>query len=81
MIHSLNQAEDEYMINDLNLQLNKFISVPRDMGSFNPGAFMSGIVKGVLEAAEFPARYVFDVFFLHVMQCCTLDWIHMSFTC
>ncbi|GMH35375.1 hypothetical protein BSKO_03243 [Bryopsis sp. KO-2023] len=55
-LEQANAAEDEYMISDLNLQLNKYISVPRDMGSFNPGGFMSGVVKGVLEAAEFPAR-------------------------
>lgn len=55
-LEQANAADDEYMISDVNLVLNKYISVPRDMGSFNPGAFMSGIVKGILDAAEFPAR-------------------------
>lgn len=34
----------------------QFISVPREMGSFTPAAIMAGIVKGVLDAAGFPAR-------------------------
>ena len=53
---SVAQADDEYMISDVNLALTKYISVPRDMGSFNPGALAAGIVKGILDAADFPAR-------------------------
>ena len=50
------QAEDEYMISDYDLFVNKFISVPKDMGQLNCAAFVAGIVKGALEGAGFPAR-------------------------
>mmetsp|Transcript_1404 Transcript_1404/g.3362 ORF Transcript_1404/g.3362 Transcript_1404/m.3362 type:complete len:195 (+) Transcript_1404:22-606(+) len=48
--------ENEYMINDQRLLLNRFISVPRDMGSLNCGAFAAGIVEGILRSADFPAE-------------------------
>mmetsp|Transcript_36320 Transcript_36320/g.61209 ORF Transcript_36320/g.61209 Transcript_36320/m.61209 type:complete len:201 (-) Transcript_36320:200-802(-) len=48
--------EDEYMISDRELLVNRFISVPKDFGELNCGAFVSGIVKGVLESAGFPAQ-------------------------
>ena len=51
------QAEDEYMISDTEVFVNKYISVPRDMGQLNCAAFIAGIVKGVLDGAGFPARY------------------------
>ncbi|CAK0762156.1 hypothetical protein CVIRNUC_002928 [Coccomyxa viridis] len=51
-----NTAEDEYMISDYDLFVNKFISVPKDMGQLNCAAFVAGIVKGALEGAGFPAR-------------------------
>ena len=35
--------------------LRSFVSVPRDLGSLNCGAFCAGVVRGVLEAAGFPA--------------------------
>lgn len=54
--HACLQAEDEYMISDSNLFVNKFISVPKDMGGLNCAAFVAGIVKGVLDGAGFPAR-------------------------
>lgn len=44
------------MINDGDMQLSKFISVPKDMGGFHPSAFVAGIVKGILDASNFPAR-------------------------
>ncbi len=50
------QAEDEYMISDYDLFVNKFISVPKDMGALNCAAFVAGIVKGVLDGAGFRAR-------------------------
>lgn len=50
------EHDDEYMISERELLVNKYISVPKDMGSFNPGAFVAGIVKGVLDGAGFPAR-------------------------
>eukprot|EP00243_Klebsormidium_subtile_P003051 TRINITY_DN16191_c0_g1_i1.p1 TRINITY_DN16191_c0_g1~~TRINITY_DN16191_c0_g1_i1.p1 ORF type:complete len:196 (+),score=26.48 TRINITY_DN16191_c0_g1_i1:248-835(+) len=48
--------EDEYMISEKELLVNRFISVPKDMGQFNCGAYVAGIVKGVLDSAGFPAR-------------------------
>ena len=38
-------ADDEYMISDANLLVNKYVSVPRDMGHLNCGAYVAGIVK------------------------------------
>ncbi|KAI3776626.1 hypothetical protein L1987_46412 [Smallanthus sonchifolius] len=49
------EHEDEYMISEKELLVNRFISVPKDMGSFNCGAFVAGIVRGVLDNAGFPA--------------------------
>ncbi|KAF9662770.1 hypothetical protein SADUNF_Sadunf18G0088800 [Salix dunnii] len=62
------EHEDEYMIsekellvnrsNDLGAELSlccRFISIPKDMGTFNCGAFVAGIVRGVLDGAGFPA--------------------------
>lgn len=50
------QADDEYMISDHDLLVNRYISVPRDMGHLNCGSFAAGIVEGVLKSAGFPAR-------------------------
>lgn len=47
--------ENEYMLNDKALVVNRFVSVPRDYGSVNCGAYVAGIVEGVLRSAEFPA--------------------------
>ena len=44
------------MISDFDLFVNKYISVPKDMGALNCAAFVAGIVKGVLDGAGFPAR-------------------------
>ncbi|WMV23747.1 hypothetical protein MTR67_017132 [Solanum verrucosum] len=49
------EHEDEYMISEKELLVNRFISIPKDMGAFNCGAFVAGIVRGVLENAGFPA--------------------------
>ncbi|KAK1293631.1 hypothetical protein QJS10_CPB17g00224 [Acorus calamus] len=49
------ENEDEYMISEKELLVNRFISVPKDMGTFNCGAFVAGIVRGVLDCAGFPA--------------------------
>ena len=46
-------AEDEYMISDANLLVNKYVSVPRDMGHLNCGAYVAGIVK--VRSAPVPA--------------------------
>ncbi|XP_048134264.1 trafficking protein particle complex subunit 5-like isoform X1 [Rhodamnia argentea] len=49
------ENEDEYMISEKELLVNRFISIPKDMGTFNCGAFVAGIVRGVLDSAGFPA--------------------------
>mmetsp|Transcript_6631 Transcript_6631/g.19116 ORF Transcript_6631/g.19116 Transcript_6631/m.19116 type:complete len:197 (+) Transcript_6631:324-914(+) len=51
-----NTAEDEYMISDVDLWVNKYVSVPKDMGGLTCAAFIAGIVKGCLDNAGFPAR-------------------------
>ncbi|KAJ6296179.1 hypothetical protein OIU78_024085 [Salix suchowensis] len=43
------------MISEKELLVNRFISIPKDMGTFNCGAFVAGIVRGVLDGAGFPA--------------------------
>jgi len=48
--------DDEYIIGDRDLLVNRFVSVPRDLGSLNCGAFCAGVVRGVLEAAGFPCH-------------------------
>eukprot|EP00931_Biecheleriopsis_adriatica_P088163 TRINITY_DN62537_c0_g1_i1.p1 TRINITY_DN62537_c0_g1~~TRINITY_DN62537_c0_g1_i1.p1 ORF type:complete len:205 (+),score=45.47 TRINITY_DN62537_c0_g1_i1:50-616(+) len=48
--------ENEYMLNDKALLVNRFISVPRDLGDVNCGAFVAGVVEGMLRSAEFPAK-------------------------
>eukprot|EP00450_Noctiluca_scintillans_P020313 CAMPEP_0194520736 /NCGR_PEP_ID=MMETSP0253-20130528/54839_1 /TAXON_ID=2966 /ORGANISM="Noctiluca scintillans" /LENGTH=165 /DNA_ID=CAMNT_0039365011 /DNA_START=44 /DNA_END=537 /DNA_ORIENTATION=+ len=45
--------ENDYMLNDKALVVNRFVSVPRD-SNVNCGAFVAGIVEGLLRAAEFP---------------------------
>ena len=45
------------MISDYELFMTKYVSVPKDLGTFTPAAFVAGIVKGVLDGAGFPARY------------------------
>jgi hypothetical protein len=49
------QADDEYMITDNDLLISRYISVPRSYGSFNPGALVAGVVRGILDTAGFPA--------------------------
>ena len=46
------------MISDSDLFVTKYISVPKDMGQLNCAAFVAGIVKGALDGAGFPARYI-----------------------
>ena len=44
------------MISDTDLFCTRFISVPKDFGSLNPGAVVAGAARGALAAAGFPAR-------------------------
>jgi hypothetical protein len=47
---------DEYMIIDNEPLVNQFVSVPREMSQLNCAAFVAGIVEGVCDGADFPAR-------------------------
>lgn len=49
---------EEYHILDREPLVNKYISVPRDMAELNCGAFVAGIVRGVLAGAGFPSEVV-----------------------
>ena len=49
-------SEEEYMIYDAEPITNHFISVPVDMGNLNCAAYLAGIIAGILESANFPAR-------------------------
>ncbi|KAJ1666142.1 protein particle complex subunit [Coemansia sp. RSA 1813] len=48
--------EDEYMITDNEPAILKYISVPKEMASFSPGAFISGIVEAIAACCQCPAR-------------------------
>jgi hypothetical protein len=48
-------SEDEYMITDNNPIVSQFISVPKEYGQLNLGAFMGGIIEGILDSAYFKA--------------------------
>ncbi|KAJ1894128.1 protein particle complex subunit [Kickxella alabastrina] len=50
------ESEDEYMITDNEPAVLKYISVPKEMSSFSPGAFISGIVEAIAECCLCPAR-------------------------
>ncbi|KAH0598664.1 hypothetical protein MHUMG1_03968 [Metarhizium humberi] len=47
---------DEYMIIDNEPLVNQYISVPREMSQLNCAAFVAGVVEGVCDGADFPAR-------------------------
>ncbi|KAJ2662315.1 protein particle complex subunit [Coemansia sp. RSA 1200] len=50
------ENEDEYMITDNEPDILKYISVPKEMASFSPGAFISGIVESISVCCQCPAR-------------------------
>lgn len=50
------ERENEYMINDKNLVLTKFITVPKDIGHVSCAAYVAGVVEGILCSANFPAE-------------------------
>eukprot|EP00002_Diphylleia_rotans_P041197 TRINITY_DN996_c0_g1_i1.p1 TRINITY_DN996_c0_g1~~TRINITY_DN996_c0_g1_i1.p1 ORF type:complete len:191 (-),score=44.54 TRINITY_DN996_c0_g1_i1:353-925(-) len=50
------EKDDEYMISERELLINKYISISRDIAPHTTSFFAAGIVKGVLDSAEFPAR-------------------------
>jgi len=50
------EADGQYWISDNSLLTNRYISVPKEFGRLHCGAFVAGLVRGVLDTAEFPAR-------------------------
>ena len=52
---SVENENEYYLIENVPL-INRFISVPDDLGNFNCGSFLAGIVQGCLDGAEFPAE-------------------------
>lgn len=48
--------ENEYMLNDKNMILNRFISPTSETGPVNCAAYAAGIIEGLLQSAEFPAE-------------------------
>jgi|EP00927_Polykrikos_kofoidii_P077638 hypothetical protein len=47
--------ENEYMLYDKALLVNRFVTIPRDFGAVDCGAYVAGVVEGVLCSAGFPA--------------------------
>ncbi|KAG5969123.1 hypothetical protein E4U58_001579 [Claviceps cyperi] len=47
---------DEYMIIDNEPLVNQYISVPREMSQLNCAAYVAGVVEGVCDGADFPAK-------------------------
>jgi hypothetical protein len=45
------------MISAHDLPTNRFVSVPKSYGAFNPGALVAGMIRGMLDAAGFAARW------------------------
>lgn len=52
------ENDNEYYIFDHSPLTNRFISVPKEFGSFNPAALFAGIIEGLLCAAEYPCEVV-----------------------
>ena len=48
--------QDEYMIHEREPLVNTYISVPKEYGHLNCASFVAGIVHGILDSADFPAR-------------------------
>ena len=44
------------MISDTDLFVNRFISVPKDMGQLNCAAFVAGIVRGALDRSRISCK-------------------------
>ena len=47
---------EEYMIIDNEPLVNQYISVPREMSQLNCAAFAAGVIEGVCDGADFPAK-------------------------
>eukprot|EP00871_Galdieria_phlegrea_P003681 jgi/Galph1/4313/GphlegSOOS_G3010.1 len=63
-LKKVTDREDEYYLEEEEPLVNRFISVPKDLGQLNCAAFMGGIIRGVLDSAGFPAavsaHYVYN---------------------
>lgn len=55
-LEKLQDMADEYMIIDNEPVTNKYISIPKDYGNLNCGAFIAGIIEGALDSAAFYAN-------------------------
>mmetsp|Transcript_151849 Transcript_151849/g.265291 ORF Transcript_151849/g.265291 Transcript_151849/m.265291 type:complete len:198 (-) Transcript_151849:776-1369(-) len=49
-------SDDRYTIVDDDMLVCRYISIPDELQGFSCGAFVAGIVKGILDQAQFPAR-------------------------
>jgi hypothetical protein len=47
------EQKDEYMISDNDVLVNRFISIPKEYNQLNCGAFVAGIIEGILTHAQF----------------------------
>jgi len=47
---------NEYMLSDNEPLTNMFVSVPKEMSMFNPGAYVAGIIEGVCDGLGLTAR-------------------------
>jgi hypothetical protein len=47
------ERKNEYMIYDDDVVVNRFISIPAEYGHLNCGAFVAGIIEGILRSAQF----------------------------
>lgn len=50
------EKKEQFMITEDTTLINTFISVPKDMQGLNCAALVGGIVEGMLDGADFPAR-------------------------
>ncbi|KAF5253376.1 hypothetical protein FANTH_1693 [Fusarium anthophilum] len=50
------ETPEEYMIIDNEPLVNQYISVPKEMSQLNCAAYVAGIVEGVCDGADFPAK-------------------------
>jgi len=50
------EKKEQFMITEDSTLIDQFISVPKDMHGLNCASLVGGIVEGMLDGAEFPAR-------------------------
>ena len=47
---------NEYMLADNDPLTSQFVSVPKEMSMFNPGAYIAGIIEGCCDGLGMPAK-------------------------